>query len=46
MGGFREVLGGQLGGENRFLRNFFDVVFEVDVGIDFLSFFGGSKREK
>ena len=44
--GFWEVLGGQLGGENRFLRIFFDVFFEVDVGIDFLSFFGGSKREK
>ena len=35
MDGFREVLGGQLGGENRFLRIFFDVFFEVDVGIDF-----------
>ena len=35
MDGFREVLGGQLGGENRFLRVFFDVFFEVDVGIDF-----------
>ena len=46
MDGFREVLGGQLGGENRFLRVFFDVFFEVDVGIDFLSFFGGSQREK
>ena len=29
--GFWEVWGGQLGGENRFLR----VFFEVDVGIDF-----------
>ena len=46
MDGFREVLGGQLGGENRFLRVFFDVFFEVDVGIDFLSFFGSSQREK
>jgi hypothetical protein len=44
--GFWEVWGGQLGGENRFLRIFFDVFFEVDVGIDFLSFFGGSQREK
>ena len=44
--GFWEVWGGQLGGENRFLRVFFDVFFEVDVGIDFLSFFGGSQREK
>ena len=44
--GFWEVWGGQLGEENRFLRIFFDVFFEVDVGIDFLSFFGGSKREK
>ena len=35
LGGFWEVLGGQLGGENRFLRIFFDVFFEVDVGIDF-----------
>ena len=33
--GFWEVWGGQLGGENRFLRMFFDVLFEVDVGIDF-----------
>ena len=33
--GFWEVWGGQLGGENRFLRVFFDVFFEVDVGIDF-----------
>ena len=33
--GFWEVLGTQLGGENRFLRVFFDVFFEVDVGIDF-----------
>ena len=45
-GGFWEVLGSQLGGENRFLKIFFDVFFEVDVGIDFLSFFGGSQREK
>ena len=43
---FWEVLGSQLGVENRFLRVFFDVFFEVDVGIDFLSFFGGSQREK
>ena len=35
MDGFWEVLGGQLGGENRLLRVFFDVFFEVDVGIDF-----------
>ena len=35
MDGFREVWGGQLGGENRFLKVFFDVFFEVDVGIDF-----------
>ena len=34
MDGFREVLGGQLGGENRFLNVFFDVFCEVDVGID------------
>ena len=33
--GFWEVLGGQLGGKNCFLRVFFDVFFEVDVGIDF-----------
>ena len=33
--GFWEVWGGQLGGENRFLRVFFDVFFEVDVGIVF-----------
>ena len=33
--GFWEVWGGQLGGENRFLRVFFDVFFKVDVGIDF-----------
>ena len=33
--GFWEVWGGQLGGENRFLKVFFDVFFEVDVGIDF-----------
>ena len=33
--GFWEVLGSQLGGENRFLKDFFDVFFEVDVGIDF-----------
>ena len=33
--GFWEVWGGQLGVENRFLRVFFDVFFEVDVGIDF-----------
>ena len=33
--GFWEVWGGQLGGENRFLKDFFDVFFEVDVGIDF-----------
>ena len=33
--GFWEVWGGQLGGENRFLRVFFDVFCEVDVGIDF-----------
>ena len=33
--GFWEVWGGQLGGENRFLRVFFDVFFQVDVGIDF-----------
>ena len=32
--GFWEVLGGQLGGENRFLKVFFDVFFEVDIGID------------
>ena len=44
--GFWEVWGSQLGEENRFLRIFFDVFFEVDVGIDFLSFFGSSKREK
>ena len=44
--GFWEVWGGQFGGDNRFLRVFFDVFFEVDVGIDFLSFFGGSQREK
>ena len=44
--GFWEVWGSQLGGENRFLRICFDVFFEVDVGIDFLSFFRGSKREK
>ena len=34
-GGFWEVWGSQLGGENRFLKDFFDVFFEVDVGIDF-----------
>ena len=33
--GFWEVWGGQLGVENRFLRVFFDIFFEVDVGIDF-----------
>ena len=33
--GFCEVWGGQLGGVNRFLKVFFDVFFEVDVGIDF-----------
>ena len=44
--GLSEVWGGQLGGENRFLRVFFDVFFEVDVGADFLSFFGGSRCEK
>ena len=33
--GFWEVWGGQLGRENRFLGFFFDVFFEVDVGIDF-----------
>ena len=33
--GFGEVWGGQLGMENRFLRVFFDIFFEVDVGIDF-----------
>ena len=33
--GFWEVEGSQLGGENRFLRVFFDVFFEVHVGIDF-----------
>ena len=44
--GFWGVRGGQLGVENRFLRVFFDIFFEVDVGIDFLLFFGGSKREK
>ena len=33
--GFWEVWGSQLGGENRFLKVFFDVFFEVDVGINF-----------
>ena len=33
--GFWEVWGSQLGVDNRFLRVFFDVFFEVDVGIDF-----------
>ena len=33
--GFWEVWGSQLGMENRFLRVFFDIFFEVDVGIDF-----------
>ena len=33
--GFWEVLEGQVGMANRFLRVFFDVFFEVDVGIDF-----------
>ena len=34
-GGFWEVWGSQLGGENRFLVDFFDDFFEVDVGIVF-----------
>ena len=34
-GGYWGVWGSQLGGENRFLKDFFDVFFEVDVGIDF-----------
>ena len=33
--GFWEAWGGELGMENRFLRVFFDIFFEVDVGIDF-----------
>ena len=33
--GFWEVWGGELGVENRFLRVFFDICFEIDVGIDF-----------
>ena len=33
--GFGEVWGNQLGVENRFLRVFFDIFFEIDVGIDF-----------
>ena len=34
-GGFWEAWGSQLEGENRFLKVFVDVFFEVDVGINF-----------
>ena len=44
--GFREVLGGPNGAQNRVLRSFFRSFFRMRFRIDFGCFFGGSQPEK